>query len=242
MRYDRAWPPNIRSTFRAPMNDPLLRWSRQHAMLMLLGVGAAWLEHATLLMAAMAAGSFLALLVRCRGRYTGAGPFGLANGITLARLGCALWLLAWAPIEPWWQAGSILLLVCADGLDGWVARRRGAVSDFGHLFDQESDAFVLLVACLLLFTADRLGGWILLPGSLRYGFVLFSQGGSSPRQPVRGNRYTRSVGVAATLGFAACLLPVMPPDISFWLAVLLSAALAGSFLYSSIQLYRSAPA
>lgn len=211
-------------------------------MLMGLGVAAAWLEHSPLLMAAMAAGSFMAILVRGRGQYTGTGAFGWANGITLARLGCALGLLVGTAVDPWWQAGVILLLVCADGVDGWVARRRAAVSVFGHQFDQESDAFLLLVVCLLLFDAGRLGAWILLPGTLRYGFVLFSQRAGLARQPVKGNRYTRSVGVVATLGFAACLLPVISPEISLWLAMSLSAALAASFLHSSIQLYRSAPA
>lgn len=235
-------PANPTLDTREPKDTPLARWSRQHAMLMGLGISAAWLEHGALPMAAMAAGSFMALLVRGRGCYTDAGSFGWANGVTLARLGGALGLLVGASLDPWWQAGLILLLVCADGLDGWVARQRAAVSAFGHLFDQESDAFLLLVACLLLFDAGRLGAWILLPGSLRYGFVLFSQGARKARQPVRGNRITRSIGVVATLGFAACLLPVMSPEIAFRLALFLSMALAGSFLYSSFQLYRAAPA
>ena len=36
-------------------------WARQHALILLIGVTAAWLEHSGLLLAAMAGASFLAV-------------------------------------------------------------------------------------------------------------------------------------------------------------------------------------
>lgn len=221
------------------MNDPLTRWTEQHALLMALAIGGALLERSTLLVAAMATGSFLGLLMRFRKLAAETGPFGLANGITLARVAVTLGLLA-APDGPaGWQAGLIALLVAADGLDGWAARRFGTVSAFGHLFDQEADALLLLAVCLLLFSNGRLGGWILLPGALRYGFVLFSQMARPPQRSARGNRFTRWVGVTATLAYAACLLPAMPPEFAAGLAATVSLALAASFLSSLAGLYRT---
>lgn len=221
------------------MNDPLNRWTEQHALLMSLGIGGALLEKSTLLVAAMAAGSFLGLLIRGRGRYTDSGRFGLANGITLARVLGAAGLLLVADANPGWLAGLVALLVGSKGPAGWAARGCDAGSAFGRLFEQEGDVFLLLVACLLLFSSGRLGGWILLPGALPYGFVLLRQVGRRPLAAAWGDRSSRALGVMATLGFAACLLPVMPASAVLWLALAISSVLAGSFVCALALLYRS---
>jgi phosphatidylglycerophosphate synthase len=220
------------------MNAPLDRWTEQHALLMCLGIGAVWLESAPELLAAMAAASFLGLIKRGLGSYTPGGGFGWANGITLARTLGGLVLLAFTGLGPWIQAGLLWLLIAGDGLDGWAARRYGTVSAFGLLFDHECDALLLLAACVLLFVGGKLGAWILLPGALRYGFVLYRRWARPPQREARGNRFTRWVGVTASLGFAVCLLPVLDPTLRWALAVCLSSALAASFLHSLVRLYR----
>ena len=217
--------------------DPLTRWGDQHALLMCLGIGGAWLEHSPLLLAAMAAASFSALLVRNRGRYTTGGAFGLANSLTLMRVFLTLALLL-VPLQLEWQSLAVLLLVGADGLDGWAARRFGTASDFGQLFDHESDALLLLTVCLLLLASGRVGSWILLTGALRYGFVLFSRTAQPPQRTAQGSRFTRLIGVTTPLGLAACWLPAIPPTLASTLAVGFSALLMGSFLFSTWQLYR----
>ena len=218
--------------------DPLTRWTEQHALLMCLGIGGAWLEHSPLLLAAMAAASFSALLVRNRGQYTPGGTFGVANGLTLTRVIGTLTLLLLPTLQPGWQSGAVLLLVIADGLDGWSARRLGTASNFGQRFDHESDALLLLTVCLLLLGSGRVGSWILLPGALRYGYVLLS-GTKPPRERATpGNRFTRLIGVTTTLGLATCWLPAIPPTLASAIAVGLSLGLGGSFLFSTWQLYR----
>jgi hypothetical protein len=221
------------------MNDPLNRWSEQHALLMSLGIGGALLEKSTLLVAAMAAGSFFGLLIRGRGRFTESGRFGLANGITLAWVLGAVGLLLVADANPGWLASLVALLVGAKGLAGWAAQGCGMGSAFSRLFEQEGDAFLLLVACLLLFSSGRFGGWILLPGALPYGFMLLRQVARRPLSAAWGDYSSRTLGVMATLGFAACLLPVMPASAALWLALAISSALAGSFVYALAFLYRS---
>jgi phosphatidylglycerophosphate synthase len=214
------------------MTDPLTRWTEQHALLMGMAIVSAWLENSPLLLAAMAAASFSALLVRNRGRYTPKGAFGLANGLTLTRVAGTLALLLAPGLEPEWQSAAVLLLVCADGADGWAARRFGTASPFGERFDHESDALLLLTVCLLLLASGRLGSWILLPGALRYGFVLLSRKTQPSQRTTPGNRFTRLIGVTTTLGLAVCWLPAIPPPVATALAAGLSVALTGSFLFS----------
>lgn len=188
------------------------------------------------LVAALAGGSFWGLVIRFRGRWTPGGRFGPANLITLLRLLGALVLLVAFEEGTLWPTGLALALLCADGLDGWTARRSGTASEFGQRFDQEVDAFFFLVLCLVLYGHGQLGAWVLLPGALRYLFVLFGMAARPPRRAVRGSRYTRALGTLAILAFTACLLPIGAACV--WLAAGATLGLSGSFLHSTRQLYR----
>jgi phosphatidylglycerophosphate synthase len=219
------------------LSERLKNWSEQHAVLMALAAGGVAFGRMPELAAALAAGSFWGLIVRFRGGWTPAGRFGPANAITLLRVGGTLALLLGAG-GGWWPFALVLALLAADGLDGWAARRFAAGSEFGELFDQEVDAFLVLALCLILFLHHGLGAWVLLPGTLRYGFVLFSRAVRPPQRAAAGNRYTRAIGTAAILGLSLCLMPVDLPCV--WPAAIVSLAVAGSFLYSARQLYRPA--
>lgn len=123
------------------------------------------------LLSCCALASFLLLVVRFRNCWTPVGQFGLANQVTLFRLVGIVAL-------PWLSVGQValfgLLLFALDGVDGWIARRKGLAGEFGEFFDKESDAFFMLMLCLLLVRLPQAFGlWILLPGLLRYLFVLF---------------------------------------------------------------------
>lgn len=118
------------------------------------------------------AGLLGALIVSMRGQWTPDGGFGVANLVTLMRVG----LLALMP--PAASAGAdvliglSLLILATDGLDGWLARKRGQSSEFGAFFDKESDALFLLALCGLAAFRGRLPLWILGAGLLRYVFVI----------------------------------------------------------------------
>lgn len=219
------------------MNDKLSRWTEKHALLMGLAIVGAILEKSTFPVAAMAGGSFLGFVLNFSGHWKTKGGFGLANTITMMRTLATLGLLLADDMNPWTQTGVILALVCADGLDGWAARRFDTTSEFGQLFDQESDALLLLVICLLLFVSGRLGIWVILPGALRYGFILFRQLAKPPARLIRGNWFTRFIGVAATLTLAGCLFPPFSPELAAGLAILATVSLSASFLYSIRLLY-----
>lgn len=218
--------------------EPLNRWSEQNAMLMAMAIIGSLLLHkeSPPLAAALAGGSFWGLLIRFRGRWTPAGSFGPANLITLFRLLGALALLIAFEDGAVWPAGLALAILCADGLDGWTARRRGSESAFGRQFDLEVDAFFFLVLCEIVYLHGDLGAWALLPGALRYLFVLSVMAAKPPHPAVRGNRLTRAMGTIAILAFTACLLPIGPACL--WLAAGATLGLCGSFLHSASQLYR----
>ena len=211
----------------SPETALLRRWSEQHAMLMALAIPGALLDHSPFLVAAIAGGSFLGLIPKYR-RCTPSGRFGAANAITLARLVCALGLLLWPELPGAWAAGLAFAVLCAEGVDGWVARRSGSASEFGHWFDQEVDAFFFLALCVILYTQGQFGGWVLLPGALRYLYVLFGKWRKPPCGNFRGNLFTRSISVVAILAFILNLL--WPGAVGFWLAVAASVGLCGSFL------------
>ena len=72
----------------------------------------------------------------------------LANLVTLSRLPLLLTVI-WLACRPpgWWQvAGTVLLILVfvMDGLDGYIARRRGECSPFGAMLDIALDRVVEL--------------------------------------------------------------------------------------------------
>jgi phosphatidylglycerophosphate synthase len=97
-----------------------------------------------------------------------------------------------------------------DGVDGWVARRTRTVSATGARFDQEVDAFLILVLSIQVSTT--LGAWVLTIGAARY--LLWGAEWLWPwlREPVPP-RYWRKVvaaiqGIALTIAVANVLPPV----------------------------------
>jgi phosphatidylglycerophosphate synthase len=132
-------------------------YSRQSAFLALIGVG-----------------SFAILAYSQRHNWTPGGTWGAANSITLTRfiLILSLFLTGESFASGVFVLAAGIAILVADAWDGWMARQRGETSEFGEYFDKESDAFFVLVLCLLAYSQHRVGGWILLPGLLRYVFVL----------------------------------------------------------------------
>jgi CDP-diacylglycerol---glycerol-3-phosphate 3-phosphatidyltransferase len=88
----------------------------------------------------------------------------MANLITLLRL-LLLFLLVvmayWAP--PALQlldAPLLVLIIALDGLDGWVARRRGETSVFGSIFDIAADRVVENVLWIVLSNLQLIPVWV----------------------------------------------------------------------------------
>jgi hypothetical protein len=134
-----------------------------------------------------------------RGLYrVGSVGLGPADRVTLVRatLVCAVAALtAHSYVRPTPALPLVALSVVAlvlDGVDGWVARRTGTASALGALFDQEVDAFLILI--LSVQVAPTAGAWVLAIGAARYAFLVAAavlaqggRGGPRDRADVRGS-------------------------------------------------------
>jgi phosphatidylglycerophosphate synthase len=151
--------------------NELAAWTECHAVWVGLFVLAflSGLPHVVAVLPA--AISFSGLILRFRNRWTPCNRFGIANAITLFRLCGILMLFCITVPGAAWVGEVAIVLFMLDALDGWAARRWELVSEFGEYFDKEVDAFFLLVLCVLIYSDQRLGAWVLVPGLLRYFFV-----------------------------------------------------------------------
>lgn len=154
--------------------------------------------------------------------------FGAANRITLLRalltalLGGFLGETISEAVALTMVAGGLLALLF-DGVDGYLARRSGLVSEFGARFDMETDAALILLFSLLAWHADKAGAWVVLAGLWRYLFI--AAGWVLPwlRAPLPASKRRQTVCVIQIVVMLIALLPMLS---SPWSDGLLAAALA----------------
>lgn len=105
---------------------------------------------------------------------------------------------------------SVILLVCTDLADGYVARRLGT-TESGAKLDEETDALFTLVLAFLLYRTASYGLWVLTYGAIRYLFVLlFAFTGKRESYPPQFSNFSRRVcalSVSALAGGCALFLP-----------------------------------
>lgn len=100
-------------------------------------------------------------------------PFGRANTLTLSRYLVITVVAGIYPVEHNILLVLVLLVcLCLDGIDGYVARRYRESSDFGRYLDMEVDAYAICVLSLLLWKYHDLNPVVVLAGTLRYTYAL----------------------------------------------------------------------
>lgn len=171
--------------------------------------------------------------------------FGAANSITAMRLGLVALLIgmifdAATTLSTWWPAALAGLAWLLDGLDGAVARRFRRESRFGALFDQETDALLILVLTLLLAVGGKVGYWIVAAGLMRY--VLLAAGRIWPwLAATLPKSQFRSVVCAIMVGaLMICLIPPLTPIAASALAGIALLVLTLSFGKDLIWLLKNA--
>ena len=193
------------------------------------------------LVSAAAAISFAALIHVGRSHWTPSGAFGAANAVTFVRIAGILSLPALAPGPVLAAAAAAWLAL--DGIDGWIARRRSLAGPFGAFADKEGDALLVLVLCLLLYRLpDGPGAWILVPGMLRYAFVLYV----AVARPPQAREQRSRLGVRVAVLTIAALIAAFAAYPTFfgyarWLLAAATCLLCLSFAVSLYRIYRPRP-
>ena len=91
-------------------------------------------------------------------------PQGLANYVTLSRIALAVCLFPFVLNGSW--IGILIFVVAAftDGLDGWVARRNGIISDLGKALDPVADKVLIALTFIArIMFLDFWLWWIFVP-------------------------------------------------------------------------------
>jgi phosphatidylglycerophosphate synthase len=158
-------------------------------------------------------------------------PGGYPNYVTLFRFTALLVVTSFASgISNNTLAILLLILVLLDGVDGYLARRLKQRTEFGGLFDMETDAlFVCSVSCIL-FEKNILPGWILVPAFIKFYYTVFTHLTGLSRMPEQRSLFGASVAVIMFLALILSL--VIPGNFARIVAFSGSALICLSFLYS----------
>src|SRR5919198_2349340 len=91
-------------------------------------------------------------------------PLNLPNALTLARILLVPVLVVALTVETpggsTIAAGVFALAALTDGLDGYIARSRQAVTTFGKVMDPVADKLMIAAALISLVSLDRLEPWV----------------------------------------------------------------------------------
>ena len=160
---------------------------------------------------------------------------GVANGLTALRGVLLAGIVLGSSVLPRYAfliLGIIILVL--DGLDGYYARKYDTVSAFGDIFDKEVDALFVLTFGVLIVDKHLAGSWIVLPGLLRYGYVV----GLSflDRQPSPTGKSFRRQFVGMWL-MGTLLAPFVLPPIVYRLGLVFATAIV--LLSFTIDFYQT---
>jgi phosphatidylglycerophosphate synthase len=176
--------------------------------------------------------------------------FGAANSVTLAR--AALTALLWGVVGEtmlgardldqglrWLLAIAATWALVLDGVDGWVARRRGMTSRFGADFDLEVDCLFMLALALLVYGTGQVGIWVLSNGLMRYLFVAAGWLHPTLAAPLEPLRRRKVICVVQGAVLIATLAPILPPELAPPLCLAGLALLAYSFAADVLALAKA---
>lgn len=138
--------------------------------------------------------------------------FGFGNLVTLSRffIVAALVSSLIVPANAWLVVSLALTSLILDGVDGYLARKEGLVSDFGARLDMEVDSVLALVLALNLWLSGITGPVILLLGLPRYLFVFAAYWLPWLKKPLPysfSRRVISVVQIASLIGLHAPILP-----------------------------------
>lgn len=173
--------------------------------------------------------------------------FGPANTLTLIRLMLACLLAGFAAdllvgdggSQPWLLFALATAALVLDGLDGLAARASGLASAFGARFDMETDAFLILVLCVLALALGKAGPWVLAGGVMRYAYVAAGTVWPVLTGPLPPAWRRKVIAVLQGGVLTALLMPIITPPLSSIAAAVALLLLTYSFGIDIVLLIRA---
>lgn len=214
----------------------MVGWSlAMHAVAMLTVFGVAAILGTAWPLAIGASLSLFGVLVAARARWGLSGRWSAANAVTALRLGLTLGVLALHGYLWHWLSVTVLVVAFAlDAVDGALARKTATASELGAIFDMEVDAIFVMAVGFLIWQRNGVALWALVPGALRYVYVL-SLDLFPAFAPPRRSRWARLAFVLSTLSQLAGLgARGLVGELLVGLGVVLSTA---SFVRSFVEAY-----
>jgi len=130
------------------------------------------------------------------------------NGVTLVRfVGICISLLLIS--DPWTLGICLTIMVLLDVLDGYLARKLNQSSTLGMHLDMEVDACFVLIMCLFYYLKRDVAFWILIPGLLRYLYVIYINLFPKPAFVETKQKYA---SIIAGVFFTLLLIGIVVPD------------------------------
>ncbi len=209
------------------------RWSTVHAYLMIAATIVSITMRQLEITGIIALASFAYFVSMFFPRHPGR-----ANIVTSLRL---LLLIGFSLLWQNLTAFRIFLVFGAnallDILDGFLARKYEETSFAGMYFDMEADALFVLLGCLYYYMSGIAGGWVIIPGVMRYMYKIYLSTVDPEGKFVE--RKKKFAAVIAGLFFVVlCISVILPVPANMWLLMAGSGMLMFSFGVSFIDLVR----
>lgn len=135
----------------------------------------------------------------------------LPNMLTIIRLVLVPVFVAcyWAdtPQRRWWALAVFVVAALTDKLDGYYARSRGLITDFGKLADSIADKALIIAALLLLSWHDMLWWWVTILFIVREVGITLMRMALKSRKVMAAGWWGKIKMFAQSIGIAVLLVP-----------------------------------
>jgi len=159
-------------------------------------------------------------------------PLNLANTLTLLRILAVpvvvVALLGETPNGDALAAAVFALAAATDGLDGYFARSRDAITTFGKLMDPLADKLLITAALVSLVSLDRLQAWVAMVIIAREIAVTGLRAIAAERGVVIAASWMGKVKTVLQIAAVIALIAVDPAPV--WVDVLVYLAVAATVI------------
>ena len=110
----------------------------------------------------------------------------LSNAVSLLRAVLtlpAVWLISLGPNYVWEAFGVVVVMIVSDWVDGWLARRRDEISQWGKILDPLADKVAVGAITVAMVVFKDLPVWLVVVVLLRDAVIFF--GGDVSGQATR---------------------------------------------------------